>query len=555
MSGRRGDASSGKRFGFWAGWIFLLLSPVALEGQADLRGRLTLDYNRNEFEGILDQQNRQELELAVSDALFAKNLLTLSYFLERFASDAETEGQIRQRWRTNLLGTYYQFTGELTPRYRLRGTSGSSALFGEGRRFVLVVSPPKAPVVSAYFDRSDRSSGTGPGRIDVTSLDRLVNATHTYRFLNYRALVRERKSIDRLREGDDRRIRDLSGGLGATIDVVRQVNLSADYDYLFTEDVGTSRFEGESVINDVSATATLRPIGWLSAFSSFLGNYIARENSIDQRTSLSEVLFGIRLIPKEYLQVMGTRDYRLIRQDGQESISDFFRAEAILHGRVRDRMEGRASVTRTLVITSQEGSFPSQGYLFNLRTEIYPNISLNTDFNIIQSENPDESSGAFQVRRSLDLRMTPAAALMLNFGAQTLSFGEEISWFTPQISALSLDVNYRPATRMTVILSFAREEDVRFTRRKDFIFTGSLDFMLREGSSFLVLYNQRGTGVEAGDGVEPGGTSFSSAQSGILLQLNLKLRDRASLRLMYDTREVQEGRVARTFGANLVKWF
>jgi hypothetical protein len=531
--------------------------PSALGAYPEFRGRLDLDFSGTDFRGVTERQFNQNLELSVTDALFVKNVLTLTYFLERLTADNQLDDIVHQRWRASLAGRHYSFTGEVSPRYTLRGTTDENPQSGEGRRFNLVISPPAWPVTSVTVDRNERTGGgTGTNRVDVVNEDRLVHTTWAHRFLNARALYRERNADNRLDTGGDRRVRDINWGVGARVPLPRRMSLTTDYDFLLSRDRGDTEFEGETLVNNVSTRATVRPLGWVTGFASFLGNYIRKDGGV-QRSSLSEIVSGLRVTPVGFLRISGSRDYRRIREEGTVSISDFFRAEVVAEGRIRERMEGRATLTRTFVLTSRDGSFPSQGYLFSLNSRLYPGITLTSDFNITQSANPEQASGRFQVRRIIDLRTIPASRVMFDLNVQTFSSGDDFPWLGTQILTLGADLNYQPARRMTLIFSIAREDDRRAGGRRDYLFTGSANYLFPGGSTLSVLYNRRGDGS---DGEQPDSgagatTSFSGAQEGVLVQLNLKLRDRANLRLSFDTRTIPGDERLRTVGANFVKWF
>ncbi len=532
------------------------MEPAGLFSQANFRGRLNLDYLSTRFEDTRSQNFDQELDISVADALFTKNLLTLSYFLQRYSAGTQPGGAIRQRWRTNMTGKYYTFTGDLSPRYRLNSASGPAALHGRGRRFNLVVSPPKAPVTSVTYDRNERvGGGTGAGRVDMLKVDRLVNMTYEYKFMNYRSLLRERKMVDRVDNSGNRRIRDISGGLGARIPFPRRASLTVDYDYLYTDDRGGPEFIGKSMVNNMSARASIKPLARLSGYTSFLGNYIRREGQGSENSSLSEVVSGMRFMPTDYLSISGSRDYRRIMQEGGESTSDFLRAEARLHGRIRERIEGRAAFTRTYIIRSKEGSFPSHGYLFSVVAQVYRGISLNSDYNITQSENPGVTTGRFQVRRTLDLRTVPTGRLMLDFGLRTLSYGEKVPWLDTQSSTLQMSLNYQPAPRLTTLWTVAREDDRRVFGRHDYLVTGTLNYLFSGGSGLSLIYNRRNSRSRANGEALTQPTSFSGAQEGLLFQMNLKLRERANLRLSLDTQMISGNRRISNLGINLVKWF
>jgi hypothetical protein len=531
---------------------------VALKASADpkFRGRVDLDYSSTEFQNNQESQFNQNLELSVTDELFVKNILTLSYLLERLTADRQVDDIVRQRWRANLAGRYFTLSGEITPRYQLRGTTETTAQHLTGRRLNVVVSPPKLPVTSVTLDRNERvGGGTGTSAVNVVNVDRFIRSTYVVDYFNFRGLIRERETENRLEINGTRQVRNYNWGVGARIPISSKVNLTTDYDFLFTQDRGAPQLLGESVVNNVSTRATVRPIRWVTGFTSFLGNYIRKDNASRQRSSLSEIVAGVGVTPADFLRLSVSRDYRLIREEQNEQISDFVRAEAVAQGRIRERMEGRATVTRTFVLRSRDGSFPSQGYLFHLNTHLFPGVSLLSDFNVIQSENPDLPSGRFQVRRVLDLRTIPTNRIMLDFNAQTFSFGDEFPWFTTQVLTLGMDAQYQPAQRFTVIATFEREEDRRVLRQDDFLFTGTLNYLFRGGSTFSFIYNRRSTEFQSEGLNDLSTASFSSAQEGFLFQFNLKMRDRANLRLSFDTRTIRGDEKLVTVGANFVKWF
>ena len=146
---------------------------------------------------------------------------------------------------------------------------------------------------------------------------------------------------------------------------------------------------------------------------------------------------------------------------------------------------------------------------------------------------------------------------MLDLNVQTFSFGEAFPWLDTQVLTLGADLNYQPARALTLIFSLAREDDRRAGGRRDYLFTGSANYLFEGGSTLSVLYNRRGDEVEpeASDVEGAPATSFSAAQQGILVQFNMKLRNRTNLRLSFDTRTLPGDERLRTIGANLVKWF
>ncbi len=533
--------------------IAFISAPIALIAQTDVGGRIDLDYTRSDFQNMLQSQFNQTLELSTSDNLFTKNLLTLSYFLERFSATQGADDVIKQRWRANVVGRHYSFTGEFLPRYRLRGTSGEDAQYGTGKRFTLVVSPPKVPTVNLSYDRDERIGGVGSGEVNVVSVDRLASTTYAYKFSNYRLLLRENKTRSKVQFGQDRRIRDVNAGVGANLPLPRRIRTSVDYDFLFSDDEGGPQTEAQTMVNNVSTQTSIRPTTWLQGFVSFLGNYIDREGDTDNQSALSEVVTGVNVTPVEFLRVSGSRDYRRIREDGRLSISDFFRTRATVRGRVRERVEGRATFTRTFVLRSVEGSFPSQGFLFNVNALLYPGVILNSDFNVIQSKNPDRPGTQFQIRRTLDLRMIPTSKITLNTSVQTLSFGEELPWFDSQSYTLEFDLNYQPTPRLSTILTFSRKENNIRVGQRDFIFTGTLSYQFRRGTNLSFLYNRRGGGTDRED--TDGSTAFSSATEGFLVQLSMKLKDKTDINISFDTRELPENERIEIIGVNIVKWF
>lgn len=535
--------------------ISIILLPITLFAQADFRGRIDLDYARTDFRELLNRQFNQTIELSATDNLFTKNLLTLGYFLERFSA-TQQDDVIKQRYWANLIGLHYSFTGEYYPRYRLRGTTGPEAQTGTRKRFTLAVTPPELPVVNLSYDRSERmgGEGTGTGEVNIVNVDRLASTNYQYKFMNTRALLRDRRTRSKVEFGQDRRIQDFNAGAGANIPLSRRIRTSVDYDFLFTDDKGGPQTEAETMVNNVTTQTSVRPVSWLQGYVSFLGNYVDRTGEADDQSSLSEIATGINVTPADFLRISGSRDYRRIREENRLSISDFFRTRVVLQGRVRERVEGKATFTRTFVLKSVEGSFPSQGFLFNLNALLYPGVVLNSDLSIIQSENPDRPSGQFQIRRVLDLRMIPTSRITLNTSVQTLSFGEELPWLDTQSYTLEFDVNYQPSSRLNTILTFARKVDNIRNSRKDFIITGTLNYQLRSGTNLSFLYNRRGDG-ESDEEDGEGTTSFTGAQQGFLVQLSMKLRNRADLNISFDTRELPDNERMEIIGVNFVKWF
>ena len=359
--------------------------------------------------------------------------------------------------------------------------------------------------------------------------------------------------------GQDRRIRNVNAGVGANIPLPRKVRTSVDYDFLFTDDKGGPQTEAETMVNNVSTQTSVRPTTWLHGYVSFLGNYVDRTGDTDDNSSLSEIVSGVDVTPVGFLRFSGSRDYRRIREEGRHSISDFFRARAVVRGRVRERVEGRAIFSRTFVLRSVAGSFPSQGFLFNLNGLLYPGVIFDSDINVIQSKNPDRPGGQFQIRRVLDLRMIPTSRVTMNTSVQTFSFGKDLPWFDTQSYTLEFDVNYQPSSRLTTIFTFARKADYIRNSRKDFIFTGTLNYQLRSGTNLSFLYNSRGGGKEDKDddtgGTTGGTTSFTGAQQGFLVQLTMKLRNRANLNISLDTRELPDSKRMEIIGISFVKWF
>jgi hypothetical protein len=534
--------------------IFLVGSDN-LFARAEFRGRLDLNYLNTTVEGLTNEKFDQNLELSVQDKLFVKNQLSINYFLERFTGNFQPDDIIRQRWRGNLVGRYYAFNGEYTPRYRLTGFSGESARYTTGRRFNLVLSPPKVPTTRMTYNWSRRTAGEGATLLEEINLDRFASTGFTYKFTNYGALFRDRKTEEELTGNITRRIRDFNGTAGISRSLPGNVSLMADYDYHYSEGEGDTQFEGRSVANNLSARASVKPANWMSVFSSFLGNNIRRKNDIERRSTHTEIAAGLRLLPTDYLRISGSRDYRLIREGGERTVSDYVRAEVVLQGWIRDRMEGRVAVNRTFVILNREGSFPSQGYLFSLDSELYPGVSLNSDFNIIQSENPDQTSERFQTRRTVDLRTIPTRRIMLDFNLRTLSYGITVPWLDTQLLEYGFDVNYQPTSQLGIILTFLREEDRRVIDRKDFVFVSTLNYSFRGGSNISMIYNRRSNVEEVEEEEVQGTTSFSSAMEGILLQITLKLKSRADLRLSFDTRRITKGDRIENYGVNFVKWF
>ena len=528
--------------------------PAGLFARADLRGRLDLDYARTDIREMLYRQFNQTLELSATDDLLRKNLLTLGYFLERFSGVQEGE-VIRQRWRGTVVGDHYTFTGEFLPRYRLRGTSGSQEQHATGRRFTLTLSPPKLPAANLSYERNERMGGEGTGEVNIVEIDRLAGLTYARDFMNYRALLRQSETKSKVQFGQDRRIRDVNAGVGANVPLPRNIRMSADYDFLYTEDKGGPQTESETMVNNVGTQGSIRPAAWLHGYATFLGNYVVRTGEGSDGSSLSEVISGVDVTPVGFLRISASRDYRRVREDDRLSISDFLRARAVVQGRVRERVQGRATFTRTFVLRNVEGSFPSQGVLFNLNGWAYRGVVLNADINIIHSRSPDGSGGQFQVRRVLDLRMIPTRRVTLNTSAQTLSFGRNLPWFDSQTYTLEFDVNYQPSSRLTTVFTLARKVDRVRIHREDFIFTGTLNYQFRSGSNLSILYNRRGGGNESGGDETAGAASFTSAQQGVLVQVTMKLRDRAVLRATFDTRHLPDGERMEIIGLNFIKWF
>ncbi len=553
MNRKYGNARAGATAPAAAIVLMLSVLPVLLRAQNDVRGRIDLDYTRTDIQSILQSSFNQTLELSVSDNLFVKNVVTLSYFLERFSSTQQSDDVVKQRWRANMVGRYYSFTGEYLPRYQLRGTSGSDSQFGTGKRFALVLSPPKAPTVTLAYDRLERTGGVGTGEVNVVAVDRLASTTHQYKFMNFRGLLRDNRTKSKVQFGQDRRIRDVNAGVGANIPMPRKVRMSADYDFSFTDDKGGPQTESETMVNNVSSNTSIRPTRWLHGFVSFLGNYIDRKGDTDDNSALSEVVSGVNFIPVEFLRISGSRSYRRIREESRLSITDFFRVRVNMRGRVRERIEGRATFSRTFVLRSVEGSFPSQGFLFNVNALLYPDVILNSDFNIIHSKNPDRPGSQFQIRRTLDLRMIPTRKVSLNTSVQTLSFGEELPWFDTQSYTVEFDINYQPTQRLTTILTFSRKENNIRIGQRDFIITGTATYQFREGTNLSILYNRRGGGSKRSS--RDGATSFTSATEGFLIQLSMKLRERTDINITFDTRELPENERMEIIGANFIKWF
>jgi hypothetical protein len=382
-----------------------------------------------------------------------------------------------------------------------------------------------------------------------------VNTSYFYKIMNFRALFRDRKTDDDLTRGVDRRIRDFNGGAGINTSLPGEISLSADYDYLFSKDEGDSQLEGEFTINNLSTRTSVRPTDWLSGFASFHGNYSHRENDMDRKSSLSEVISGVQFTPKDFLRLSATRDYNITREFGEETVSDFARAEVAVQGRIRERMEGKAVVNRTYVIQSTEGSFPSQGFLFSIDTELYPDVSLNSTVNMIQSKGPDQGRDRFQLRRSLDLMMIPTAKMTLDFNLRTLSFSNRVPWFDTQVLSYGVDINYRPAERFTVGVNFEGDRDRRIQEQEVYNFNTNMNYSFRRGSSLSVIYIRREARAESDSEEVSQATSFSSAEEGILLQFTMKLRDQANLRLSYDIRKLRNNERMNNLGVNLVTWF
>ncbi len=540
--------------------VFMLVSALAVlydraHSQADLQGRLILNYTRNEFEERIDHNSNQDLQLSVTDDLFVKNRLTINYFLERFTATRQADDLIRQRWKGNVVGRHYTFTGEFTPRYRLIGTSDQATRYATSRQFTLALSPPDVPQVSMTYDRNERTEGSGDLRGELVDIDRFVNTSYSYKVTNYRALFRERETENGLTEGISRRIRDFNGGAGINTSLPGRINLSADYDYLFSQDDGDPQLEGELTINNLSTRTSVRPADWLSGFTSFYGNYTRRENETDRKSSLSEVVAGVQFTPRDFLRLSTTRDYRITREFGEETISDFARGEVAVQGRIRERMEGKVVVNRTFIIQSTEGSFPSRGYLLSIDTELYPGVSLNSTVNMIQSEDPNQERNRFQLRRSLDLRMIPTGKIMLDFNLRTLSFGKSVPWLDTQVLSYGVDINYRPAGRFTVSVNFDRDRDRRVQEQAVYNLNTTMNYSFRRGSNLSVIYIRREARAESEGEEVSQTTSFSSAEEGILLQFTMKLRNQANLRLSFDTRKLPGGERVNSLGANLVTWF
>jgi hypothetical protein len=536
--------------------LLFIVESCELFSQADFRGRLNLDYLGSEFQETTDRRFNQELELSVTDDLFVKNRLTLNYFLERYTNSRQPNDSIRQRWRADLFGKYFSFTGELTPRYRLSTSAGPNARHSTARRMNLVVSSSKSPVTSLTYDWNKRTGGSQDSRYDVVNVDRFINTSYNYKITSYSALFRERKTYDRINNDTTRRIREFNGSAGVNTSLTEKVSLTADYDYLYSQDEGVRKSRGNSMVNNLSTRASARPVNALTCFASFLGNYTRRKSGRDIRSSLSELVSGIRLTPAEFLQFSVSRDYRLIRESGQpDLVSDFARTEVLAQGRIRERMEGRAAVTRTIVIRSREGSFPSQGYFFSIDTELYPGISLNSNVNIRQTENPDDTSQRYQLRRAVDLRAIPTGKLLFDFNLRTLSFGKGVPWLTNQVLSYGVDIKYQPANQLVTVFTFSREVDRRVSGRKDFLINGTINYTFRGGSNLSAIYNKRGIDSIPDDDLPAETTTFSSAQEGFLTQFTLKLKDRTNLGFSFDTRRVAGSRRIKNYTIDFVKWF
>jgi len=273
------------------------------------------------------------------------------------------------------------------------------------------------------------------------------------------------------------------------------------------------------------------------------------------KSSLSEVVAGVQFTPRDFLRLSTTRDYRITREFGEETISDFARGEVAVQGRIRERMEGKVVVNRTFIIQSTEGSFPSRGYLLSIDTELYPGVSLNSTVNMIQSEDPNQERNRFQLRRSLDLRMIPTGKIMLDFNLRTLSFGKSVPWLDTQVLSYGVDINYRPAGRFTVSVNFDRDRDRRVQEQAVYNLNTTMNYSFRRGSNLSVIYIRREARAESEGEEVSQTTSFSSAEEGILLQFTMKLRNQANLRLSFDTRKLPGGERVNSLGANLVTWF
>ena len=298
---------------------------------------------------------------------------------------------------------------------------------------------------------------------------------------------------------------------------------------------------------------TLNPARWLTLSANFLGSIIDRENETANRTLSQELYTAATYQPREYLQFQFARDIRETEEDGTTTLSDDARAQSTIQGYLRDGIRGRASIQRTFVIKSEEGAFPSNGYFFNLDTDLMPGAILAFDLNVTKSENPNAQIGTYQVRKVVDLRGFPRSDLSINFAYLTLQFGNSLDLLGSKTYDVELDLNYRPQPRFSTILTLTRSVDRRVLGGAGLFLSSTTTYSLAGGSHLSFIYIRRD--VSGAIIQTPGVSAQGTYPNNYLLELVILMARQTRLSVKYDIRDLSQGSISTVLGITFIKRF
>ncbi|MFQ6104269.1 MAG: hypothetical protein ACE5OP_08245 [Candidatus Glassbacteria bacterium] len=538
--------------------LFIALSAGSgvfgrVNGQATLGGRLNLFYQESNLGEVYDRNFNQDLTLTVYDDLFAKNRIALSYLMVRKTDSSSPRAYLRQRIRSTITGTAFVASTEYSPPYTLRGRAGAAAEKAKGQRYLLALEPEDLPSVSMSYERTDKYGGSGDSRTDMKTESKLATVSYGYRFSSVRATYRERSSSDRVAPELSRRLREGTGGVTLEKSLGRIGSVMGSYDGFISREDLPKDLRATVRIDNFRGLVSSHPVNWLSFAANFLSTAINRENEDVVNTKTQEVYSSISVIPRDYLLFQFARDIRETAEDGDETLTDYARAQATIQGRVRSHIRGRASVQRTFVLRSQRGAFPSNGYFFNLDTDFLPGTQLVFDVNITQTENPQSKTGRFQIRKIVDLRGYPRPNLALNVAINTFEFGDKLSLLGAKTYDVEMNLNYRPKPRFSAILTATRSIDRRVEGGSGFFLSSTLTYTLLGGSHMSLIYIRRD--VSGTIFADTGTEARATYPNNYILELVLQLAGRSRLSLKYDIRDLARGGVSTVFGVTFIKRF
>jgi len=519
-------------------------------GQASLGGRLNLYYQESKFGTISNDSWNQDLNLTVRDDLFVKNQLALSYLVERKTGSMLEKAFLRHRIRTVITGTPYVFSAEYTPSYSIMGTPGEKA---RRQRYLFGVSPAKYPTFNVTYENSDRYGGSGASRIDKKAENKLAAASYSYRLAAVRGSFRERSNSDRYTSENRRQVTEGTGEVSLEQGLGRLGSVMTSYNGFFSEEDIAGGGGADVRIDNVRGLVGLHFTDFVSLSASYLGNSIRRTEADITKSSSQELYSSLSVTPTDYLNVQLSRNIRESEDEGVRAYSDYLRAQGTIQGYVRANMRGRASIQRTFILRSKEGAFPSNGYFFNLDTDLMPGLQALFDLNILLSENPNVRTQRYQIRKSVDLRGYMRPDLTMNFSLRSLTYGDRLDLFSASTHDVELDLNYRPKPKFSTIFTITRSVDKRPQGGDGLYLSSTSTFNLSGGTHLSFIYIRRDVN---GTVLATQGTSASATYpNNYLLELVLVLSRDSRLSVKYDIRDLSQGGISSVLGATFIKRF